>query len=364
MSSDFTGSETLSRIAMPHESGQEAFVAAVIGRIIASSFNIDDICEAFAGEVSKLVPFDSIAIGIVDANKGVVSMVHVSGEDWTRLRTGDEVFLNTLAGTLLGEALESRSSILVQGSNRESILRRFPRLSRAFDVGFRSFMLVPLILNDVAIGGLTLRSKQWNAYTTEQLGIVERVSDQIASAVANANLHSELQRESKEREVLAEIGRIISSSLDIDEVYRRFAAVTNSLINFDLIQVCLLDQSGEFFVNAYTADPEKLQDTGQRPAQLKGSYTEHVLQSKTGVVLNVTSIEDVLEDFPLLRTNLEAGTKSILAVPLVSNDRAIGVLYFHSDSPNSYRDFDLQVASRVSAQISGALTNARPHASL
>ena len=74
--------------------------------------------------------------------------------------------------------------------------------------------------------------------------VAERVGNQIAGAISNAQLYIERKRAeeaaarlAQENAVMAEIGRIISSTLNIDEVYERFAEEVRKLIPFDRIAV-------------------------------------------------------------------------------------------------------------------------------
>ena len=97
-------------------------------------------------------------------------------------------------------------------------------------------MSVPLISRDEVIGGLHFRSKKPDAYIERDLRLAERIGDQIAGAIANARLFADLketeeeqrrnrekaERLAKEMAIIAEIGRLIGSTLDIEEVYERF----------------------------------------------------------------------------------------------------------------------------------------------
>ena len=80
-----------------------------------------------------------------------------------------------------------------------------------------------------------------NAYTEQHLELAERVANQIAGAVANSQLHSKLQQEAEERDVLAEISRIMSTTMDIDEVYDQFADQVAKLLSFDRMVIESVD---------------------------------------------------------------------------------------------------------------------------
>ena len=55
-------------------------------------------------------------------------------------------------------------------------------------------MGVPLIFRDEVIGVLHFRSKRPNAYTEQDLRLAERIGAQIAGAIDNAQLYSDLKQ--------------------------------------------------------------------------------------------------------------------------------------------------------------------------
>jgi PAS domain S-box-containing protein len=71
-------------------------------------------------------------------------------------------------------------------------------LLSTFQAGFRSIMNVPLFSKGRVIGGLLLRSFKPFAYTDKDVKLAERIGDQIAGAVANAQLFAEHKRAEEE----------------------------------------------------------------------------------------------------------------------------------------------------------------------
>ena len=86
-----------------------------------------------------------------------------------------------------------------------------------------------------------------------EIVILQRLASQIAPAIENTRLFEASQRAESENALLAEIGRVISSSLDINEVYEHFADTVSSLIEFDRIGISLLNQDKNSLNHAYFA---------------------------------------------------------------------------------------------------------------
>jgi PAS domain S-box-containing protein len=165
-----------------------------------------------------------------------------------------------------------------------------------------------------------------------------------------------------ENAVLAEIGRIISSSLNIDEVYTRFTEEVRKLIPFDRTNINLVDLEKWTFSDAYVMGVDVPARRQRQVVPLSGTYTEEVVRRREGMLYQTESIEEIGARFPGLKPNIEAGLRSFLCVPLISNDQVIGVLHLSSLKPNAYSQSHLVLAESVASQIAGAIANAQLHA--
>ena len=170
---------------------EEKAVMAEIGRIISSTLNIDEVYVRFVEEVRKLIPFDGIAINIIDRPKGLVTVPHVSGLGVPGCQPGDALPLD---GSVTGAVAQTLSGLIVQLQDRNELPARFPTLSTAFEVGVRALIVVPLLSKDQVIGAIHFRSTKPNAYSEQDLKLAQRIADQIAGAVANAQLFSDRAR--------------------------------------------------------------------------------------------------------------------------------------------------------------------------
>ena len=169
---------------------EERDLVARVGRIISSTLEIEKVYELFAVEVGKVIPFDRIAINIIDLERGAHIPTYVAGNDAGR-RAGDVV---PLAGTFTQEVMRTQSSQLIQEDAIDKVKARFPGLSPLFQAGIRSFMAVPLISKDQVIGVLNFGSLKPDAYAEADVKLAEGIGSQIAGAIANAQIYAEHKR--------------------------------------------------------------------------------------------------------------------------------------------------------------------------
>jgi PAS domain S-box-containing protein len=170
--------------------GREMSILAEIGRLIASTLNIDEVYERFAAETRKLIPFDSLTINLFKLKDGTLHVAHVSGLNIYSRRQGDPLVLE---GSLSEAVIRARTSLLVQPASIDEIIGQFPRLAPIFQAGLRSIMCIPLIYRDEVIGVQHFRSKKPNSYTERDLRLAERIGEQIVGTIANAQLYSDLK---------------------------------------------------------------------------------------------------------------------------------------------------------------------------
>ena len=166
---------------------KEHALISEVGRVISSSLDIEEVYERFAEEVQKLLPFDRIGISIVDQENGTFINQYVVGVQTKGRERGDVV---PLEGTTTNEAVRSRSGVIIQG-DLEDMRAKYPNLVSG---GLRSFIVVPLMYQNKVVGVLSLRSREYNAYSEEHLALLMRVATQITPAVVNAELFADVSR--------------------------------------------------------------------------------------------------------------------------------------------------------------------------
>ena len=340
----------------------ENALLAEIGMIISSSLEISDVYEGFAQQVRELIPFDRIAISLVDMESFTFNNQYVFGIEAPGREKGIVVPLD---GTMILEAVESNEALVLQG-NLKDLSKRFPMMVRA---GLKSVLLAPIVFKSEILGVLHMRSLDDNAYNQHHLDLATKVAAQIAPAIANSQLyaqHTEAEAEAKrlalQNAAIAEIGRIITASLDIEDVYSGFAEQTRRLIGFDRIVVSLLSRDSDDFTNAYVIGvPVSNRDRGDMIG-LKGTFTDEVVRQQRAILFLPDSLHETRTMFPGLIPQYHSGLRSFISVPLVYKDATIGVLHFSSVKPNAYSDYEVGIADLIAAQIAGAIENSHLHA--
>jgi PAS domain S-box-containing protein len=233
--------------------------------------------------------------------------------------------------------------------------------------GIQSLLVVPMVYGSSLVGFLGFDSVRAEKHWTEEIVTLLKIAGEIfTNALEHKRVEEELrksrgsaQRLARENAIVAEIGRIISSTLDIEAVYDRFAKELRNLISFDRIVIDLIHPEKNTFTIAYVAGAEILGRRAGDVFSLSGSDNEYLIGSRSGLLIQPKEESELARLYPVLLTTFRAGFLSMMSVPLVANDQVIGGLHFRSFQREAYTDFDLKLAERVGTQIAGAIANAK-----
>ncbi|RMF87012.1 MAG: GAF domain-containing protein, partial [Nitrospinota bacterium] len=295
---------------------------------------------------------------------------------------------------LAGIAAMTRQPVISQNLAEDP---RFVNKEWAASEGLTSAIVLPLVFQDHVSGTLVIFTRTPHDFSEIEVHILQAFAAQAAIAIENARLfhavqeqatrlieaNRELRREISERKraveelersertqrqlaqenrVMANIGRIINSSFQIDEVYERFAEEVRTLLPFDRIAIGLVDFDRYTLTLAYDLGIEVPNRHCGSVLPLSGRFAEEVVHTRTGRICPLESEEWLATHFPSLLPDFRAGIRSILMAPLIVQDSVVGVLYLGSTLPQAYSDADLIIAGNVAAQVAGAIANAQLYA--
>ena len=259
---------------------------------------------------------------------------------------GNVTYLNPAAQELFGEQY-ARGSFHPLARDLGPLLGRLMRE----DGGFLS--------REVEVMGATFDQKI--VYISEAIAIriySHEVTRHKASQEAMREAGEEMRLLAQENALLGEIGRIISSSLDIDDVYAGFAEQLRTLIHFDRLAISLVNLDDNTFANAYVlGDAVPGRQQGE-VADLEGTVTNEAVISRRARVIQ--GDPKVLE----ARYPNFIGYPSVVLAPMIYRGELFGVLNARSSVLNAYTEKDAEIISRVAAEITPAVANSLLYADI
>jgi PAS domain S-box-containing protein len=210
------------------------------------------------------------------------------------------------------------------------------------------------------LGQITLDTpRDGRVPTRAALETLEVFAGQAAIAVENARLYAEATTRAQQLSVLNEIGRAISALLDLDQVLETVYQSTRNIISTDLFFIALYDPMTEVVSYPLVYDRGKrcLEESGRLQ---KGSALERaILQRQTALVVRELAKRPVDRPGEGGLDRASRAAASLIFVPLVVGDEAIGAMSVQSYRPHAYSDDHLTLLSGIANQAAIAIANAR-----
>src|SRR5215471_12708425 len=154
---------------------------------------------------------------------------------------------------------------------------------------------------------------------------------------------------------LIEINHEITSILDLDELLQKIADLTNRIVPFEVFAIFLVDEEKQelYLRFAIGHPPEVVKNLRIKVGE---GVTGTAAMERTTVV-----VDDVLK-YPRYIEAVK-NTRSELAVPLISQNRVVGVLDIESPEPGYFREDQVKLLNLLASQIAIAIENARVYES-
>jgi signal transduction histidine kinase len=244
---------------------------------------------------------------------------------------------------------------------------------RMQDADLHSWIQVPLGDPTTPSGTLSLRSLSLHKYSQEDLGFLERVAWEISPVLQNAKLLARakddaetltdltisLQASSDRRSTLAEIGRTISSTENIVDIFDEFARLASKLVPFKSLSYADLDLDQKTMTLKFSYGYYPETETINVPLDSSGTIAERTALSGRPLLIRATDTQPLSEIAPYLPRSADTEIKETISVPLVSNGEVFGCFYFCTNKTNTFDVEDLEMVKLISDQVSGAISNAR-----
>ncbi len=162
----------------------------------------------------------------------------------------------------------------------------------------------------------------------------------------------------KELTTLLNIGKFLSSSLNLDETLNVILDTAIAEAKASAGSVALYDEDeDELTLKASKGFSNNFLKKAHKWKPRPGGMTEAIVRNKETFVTEDVSKEFVFNNL----IGIEEGIRALIAVPLVTEDRVIGVLYVDDFKPRKFSDGEVRMVSLFATQAAAAIANAQLH---
>src|SRR5262249_21658998 len=212
-----------------------------------------------------------------------------------------------------------------------------------------------ILLGEEARGVIALADAHENAYSDDHVRLLTTLANALSVALENARLFDETQRRSRETAALAEVGRDISSTLDVSAVMDRIARHAKDLLHGDNSAIFLPDADGRTY--------RAIAAIGEVAEQIKATE----IRGGVGIIgslLEAGRAEFVNDTTADPRSVQIAGTETkenerMMVAPLMAGTSVEGAMAVWRTGGRLFDEAELQFLIGLSQQATVAIENAR-----
>ncbi|MGE3909454.1 MAG: GAF domain-containing protein, partial [Chloroflexota bacterium] len=213
-------------------------VVAEMARIVSSSLNLPELLAALLAEIQRIVPCVLGSFAFYDRASHSISYhaMVAPGRPSTR-----PVATESADGTVAWSVIQARKPQIIDDYQQSPIAHHAARLRQ----GFRSSVCVPIIREAECLGVLNLVSNEAYAFTSEHVAYLEELTPHLAVAIDKTRLFEQATERARRMSRLAELSRLVSARLDLEQVQRFVTRAGSDLLGADVTRLFLTDPDGQ-----------------------------------------------------------------------------------------------------------------------
>ena len=311
-----------------------------VADVVNTTLDLETTLRRVAELVRKVIDFEIFAILLLNEQRQELYVRFSVGyppeiAERVRVKVGQGV---------TGRAAETRQAVLVADATREDFyISALPNV--------HSELAIPLIVKNRVIGVIDIEAPEKAHFTEEHKRLLTLIASRMAVGIENARLHTRITRQARTLLLLNEIARELTSILNLDELLKRIAELLRRLIDYQMFSILLVDPTGEKLQHRFSQRfEERLHLKHDIP--LGRGVVGYAAQAKEAVL-----VPDVAKSTRYIAVNPE--TRSELAVPLIYQEKVIGVLDLEHMRRGYFTEDHKRILTTLAAQLAIAIENAR-----
>ncbi|MGB9722708.1 MAG: GAF domain-containing protein [Chloroflexia bacterium] len=322
-----------------------------IGRAIITTTHLEDILEAIYRETSRVMDTSNLYVALYHPEEEKVTFDYFM-EDGRRV---EKSTLYLRDGGLTVHIVQTRQPLLLG----EDLERELAELGiRAVGRPAKSYLGVPMLIGDRVIGVIAVQSPDRpRAYDRRHLDLLTNIANLAAVAIENARMAQDRERRITELSILNEIGRAVSSTLELDPLLEVIHQQVRRLFDTTNFYIATYEEGTDEWTLVFQIERGKrLPPTTHK---VRAGLTGYIIRNRKPLLLR--NLQENLA-FKQAQNIPPLGEQALswLGVPLLAADKVVGVMAIQSyEQENLYDEEDLALFSTIAGQVAVALQNAR-----
>jgi GAF domain-containing protein len=274
----------------------------------------------------------------------------------------------------LGRLIETRQLVHVVDVKQEpAYLTRFPPIVELVELGgARTLLLVPMLRENDIVGVIAIFRQNVHAFSDKQIDLVTSFGNQAVIAIENARLLGELRERTddlseslRHQTATSEVLQVISRSPgELGPVFETILASATGICEAQFGNLFVLEEDGGFRCASMFNLPSAFAEAFSRNPVIYPPPIDplgRLISTRQLVhIVDVKQEPAYLTGFPPILELVElGGARTVLLVPMLKEDKLVGVLAIFRQTVQSFSDKQIDLVRSFASQAVIAIENAR-----
>lgn len=320
-----------------------------ISAMLTMSLSLDEVYKISLGKILKMFHASLVTVYLIKGDS-----IQLSGYAGKLTRNElREIQQIDLHKSLVGKVLRTKEPVFITQNMEDdpSVSEQWMKLIRNHNL--KATVAIPLVVQQKILGAINIDFNHPRELTGQEIQLLKLLSNQLSAAIENIRLYENLHARMNDLTILASLGNIYASSLDINELSRNVLDHLKNLRKPDVLSIALLDKAGQKLrLIASHGVPETMRShsyEAHHPALLR------LLDTRSDTI-----IEDVENQLPeLYEILVRKDQKSIGYFVLQTESEVLGLLSVGFTRSKTFYPEDVALYRSIAAQLSMAIQNAQ-----
>ncbi|HKQ77886.1 MAG TPA: GAF domain-containing protein [Blastocatellia bacterium] len=325
-----------------------------------SQLDLKELLLFITSSIREVMGNDIVGVDLFDHKTGQLRSFAINSQ--SEITIDVESVSIPLEGTIPGLAFTTGKPIFADKHDLDGF--GSDEANRAYEQGYRSGGVIPLIAQGRKLGTLGFASKREYAYSDDDKELLCQIANQAAIAVDNAlnferarAAEEQAKRQSERLSLMLKITTAVVSKLDLREILKVISSSIREVMRNDLVGVNLFDQESSQLRPIAADFPSDL----TIKEEWLGIPVENTLPglaftSGQPVFVDKVDLDSLTSDYE--RQGYEDGYRSGGNIPLIAQGRKLGTLGFANKREYAYSDDDKELLCQIANQAAIAVDNA------
>ena len=345
---------------------QQTATSEVLKVISSSPTDIQPVFEVIGERAKKLCNAEISVVSIVDSD--LIRLVAITGTTEEGIEAARRAFpMRVDHETATARAIRTSAVRHVPDVLDDA---QYMNKQTAQAMGYRACLAVPMLRERQVVGAIFLARKEPGLFPDAQVQLLETFADQAVIAIENTRLFGELRQRTtdlseslQQQTATADVLRVISKSPgELEQVFR--AVLENAtriceakfgtlhLREGDILRAVATHNAPPAYVEARMGAPH-LRPPPDAPLG-RVAITKQVVH-----IADLKTTRSYIERHPFLDAADRAGTRTILAVPMLKESELIGAIVISRLEVRPFTEKQIELVTTFADQAVIAIENAR-----